>query len=305
MTRREVLDAVQAAFAGAPAGQTFAGARAVDVAVILAPQDRSRLEAIAALAVKTPFGPVRVGQLADVAPAVGRSQVRHLDGQRRVAVTFIVEGRDLQGTVADARARIAALGLPAGVFVRFAGEAEAERQARLEIVAYSAFAVLAVVAILFLCFRRRSYPWLVVANLPFSLIGGILAIGVTGVGLSLGALVGLVTVFGISARNAILLLAHYEHLVDVEGLPWNRATAQRGSAERLLPILMTALVTALGLAPLALGLGRAGYEIEAPMAIAVLGGLVTSTVLSLLVMPALAERVGRKRGFAPSPAPRV
>jgi Cu/Ag efflux pump CusA len=146
------------------------------------------------------------------------------------------------------------------------------------------------VAILYLCFRRRSYPWLVVANLPFSLVGGIIAIGVTGVGLSLGALVGLVTVFGISARNAILLLAHYEHLVDVEGAQWSRATALRGSAERLVPILMTALVTALGLAPLALGLGRAGYEIEAPMAIAVLGGLVTSTVLSLLVLLALAER---------------
>jgi CzcA family heavy metal efflux pump len=291
VTRRDLLDAVEAAFAGLPVGQTFAGARTVDVVVILAPEARNRLEAIEGLAVKTEFGPVRVAQLADVAPAVGRSQVRHLDGQRRVAITFNVEGRDLQGTVTDARARIAALGaLPSGVFVRFAGEAEAERQARLEIVGYSAFAVLAVVAILYLCFRRRSYPWLVVANLPFSLVGGIFAIGITGVGLSLGALVGLVTVFGISARNAILLLAHYEHLVDVEGAQWNRATALRGAAERLVPILMTALVTALGLAPLALGLGRAGYEIEAPMAIAVLGGLVTSTVLSLLVLLALVER---------------
>jgi CzcA family heavy metal efflux pump len=295
VTRRELLDVVQAAFAGVPVGQTFAGARALDVVVILAPEARNRLEAIAGLTVNSTFGPVRVAQLADVAPAVGRSQVRHLDGQRRVAVTFNVEGRDLQGTVADARARIAALGaLPSGVFVRFAGEAEAERQARFEIVAYSALAVVAVVVILFLCFRRRGYPWLVVANLPFSLIGGIVAIGVTGIGLSLGALVGLVTVFGISARNAILLLAHYEHLVDVEGAPWNRATALRGAAERLVPILMTALVTALGLAPLAVGLGRAGYEVEAPMAIAVLGGLVTSTVLSLLVLLALAERVGAR-----------
>jgi CzcA family heavy metal efflux pump len=300
--RRELLDVVQAAFAGVPVGQTFAGARAVDVVVILAPEERNRLEAIAGLAVKTQFGPVRVAQLADIAPALGRSQVRHLDGQRRVTITFNVEGRDLQGTVADARARVAALGaMPSGVFVRFAGEAEAERQARLEIVAYSAFAVVAVVVILFLCFRRRSYPWLVVANLPFSLIGGIIAIGATGIGLSLGALVGLVTVFGISARNAILLLAHYEHLVDVEGALWSQATALRGSAERLVPILMTALVTALGLAPLALGLGRAGYEIEAPMAITVLGGLVTSTVLSLLVIPALAERTASDRAIRLAP----
>jgi Cu/Ag efflux pump CusA len=222
--------------------------------------------------------------------------VRHLDGQRRVAVTFNVDGRDLQGVVADARARVAALGsLPAGVFVRFAGEAEAERQARIEIVLFSAFALVAVVLILFVCFRRRAYPWLVVANLPFSLLGSIIAIGVTGVGLSLGTLVGLVTVFGVSSRNAILLLAHYEHLLDVEGQSWNRATALRGAAERLVPILMTALVTALGLAPLAFGLGKAGYEIEAPMAITVLGGLVTSTVLNLLVLLALVERTTGER----------
>jgi Cu/Ag efflux pump CusA len=234
-----------------------------------------------------------VDQLADVAPAVGRSQVRHLDGQRRVAITFNVAGRSLQGTVAAARERIAALGaLPQGVFVRFAGEAEAERQARLEIVLFAAVALVAVVLILHLAFRRRAYPWLVVANLPFSLLGSIFAVGVTGIGLSLGTLVGLVTVFGVSSRNAILLLAHYEHLMDVDGELWNRATALRGAAERLVPILMTALVTALGLAPLAFGLGRAGYEIEAPMAITVLGGLATSTLLNLLVLLALAERTG-------------
>ncbi|HEY7672175.1 MAG TPA: efflux RND transporter permease subunit [Gammaproteobacteria bacterium] len=294
VTRRDLLDVLQTAFAGLRVGQTFAGARAVDVVVILSEGERNRVETIGRLAVQSSFGPVRVDQLADVAPAVGRSQIRHLDGQRRVAVTFNVEGRDLQGTVAEARRRIAALEpLPAGVFVRFAGEAAAEQRARFEIVLFSVFAVVAVVLILFVCFRRRAFPWLVVVNLPFSLLGSIAAVGVTGIGLSIGTLVGLVTVFGVSARNAILLLAHYEHLIDVEGQPWNRATALRGAAERLVPILMTALVTALGLAPLAFGLGRAGYEIEAPMAITVLGGLVTSTVLNLVVLLALAERTSR------------
>jgi Cu/Ag efflux pump CusA len=135
----------------------------------------------------------------------------------------------------------------------------------------------------------------VLANLPFSLIGSIAAVGLLGVGLSLGTLIGLVTVFGISARNTILLLAHLEHLVDREGQPFGRATVVRGANERFVPIAMTALVTALGLAPLALGLGRAGYEIEAPMAIAVLGGLVTSTLLNLLVLPAAIERVPAAR----------
>jgi Cu/Ag efflux pump CusA len=292
VTRAELLDVLQTAFAGLTVGQTFAAGRSVDVVVILPERDRDRAETVDALRVQTPYGPAQLAQLADVAPAVGRSQVRRLDGQRRVAVTFNVAGRALQSTVADARARVAALGpLPAGVLVRFAGEAEAERQARIEIALFSAFAVVAVVLLLFLCFRRRAYPWLVLANLPFSLIGGIVAIGVAGIGLSLGTLVGLVTVFGVSARNAILLLAHWEHLVDAEGQAWNRATALRGASERLVPILMTALVTALGLVPLAAGLGSAGYEIEAPMAITVLGGLVTSTLLNLLVLLALVEHV--------------
>jgi Cu/Ag efflux pump CusA len=294
VTRRDLLEALQTAFAGLKVGETFAGARTVDAVVLLPGSERSRIESIGKLTVHSPFGPVRVDQLAAVAPAVGRSQVRHLDGQRRVAITFNVAGRDLQGTVAAARERIAALGaLPPGVFVRFAGEAEAERQARIEIVLFAVVALVVVVLILHLAFRRRAYPWLVVVNLPFSLLGSIVAIGLTGIGLSLGALVGLVTVFGVSSRNSILLLAHYEHLLDVEGLPWNRATALRGAAERLVPILMTALVTALGLAPLAFGLGRAGYEIEAPMAITVLGGLATSTILNLLVLLAVAERVDK------------
>ena len=122
------------------------------------------------------------------------------------------------------------------------------------------------------------------------MIGGIAAIAITGVGLSIGALVGLITVFGISARNAILLLAHYDHLRTAEGEDWTPTLVWRGASERLRPVLMTALVTALGLVPLALGVGKPGHEIEAPMAIAVLGGLVTSTILTLLVLPAVAKR---------------
>jgi CzcA family heavy metal efflux pump len=292
-TRSDVLDVLQAGVAGLPVGQTFTGARTVNVVEILPAALRNRLEVIGRLPVTTAAGPVPLAELAHIQPGVGRAQIRHLDGQRRVVVTFNVEGRALQSVVADARARIASLTLPDGVVVRFTGEAEAERQARIEITVLSALAVVGVVLVLYMAFRRRSYPWLVVVNLPFSVIGSIVAVGITGIGLSIGTLIGLVTVFGVSARNAILLLAHYEHLVDREKLPWNRDTALRGAAERLVPILMTALVTGLGLAPLALGLGRAGYEIEAPMAITVLGGLLTSTVLNLLVLPALAERAGR------------
>ena len=119
------------------------------------------------------------------------------------------------------------------------------------------------------------------------------AIALTGIGVSLGTVVGLVTVFGVSARNAILQLAHYEHLVEVEGAPWNTETVIRGANERLVPISMTAAVTALGLAPLAFGMNLPGQEIEGPMAVTVLGGLVSSTILNLFVLPALARRYVR------------
>jgi len=130
----------------------------------------------------------------------------------------------------------------------------------------------------------------------------VFAIWVTGLGISLGTVVGLVTVFGISARNAILQLAHYEHLVEVEGAAWTPELVMRGANERLVPILMTAAVTALGLAPLAWGLNRPGQEIEGPMAIVILGGLATSTVLNLLVLPTLALRFGQFEGTAAASA---
>jgi hypothetical protein len=146
----------------------------------------------------------------------------------------------------------------------------------------------------------QNRPLLVLANLPFALVGGVLAIFLVGIfseegrgSLSLGTLVGFVTLFGITMRNSIMMISHFEHLVNEEGMTWGLETALRGSTERLVPILMTALVTGLGLLPLALGSGEAGREIEGPMAIVILGGLVTSTLLNLLVLPTLALRFGK------------
>jgi Cu/Ag efflux pump CusA len=138
---------------------------------------------------------------------------------------------------------------------------------------------------------------LVLANLPFALVGGVLAGFATGGVLSIGSLVGFVTLFGITLRNSIMMISHYEHLVSNEGVLWGRDASIRGATERLIPILMTATVTGLGLLPLAIGAGDPGREIEGPMAIVILGGLVTSTVLNLLVLPTLSLRYGR---FQPS-----
>jgi len=137
---------------------------------------------------------------------------------------------------------------------------------------------------------------LVLANLPFALVGGVIAVFVTGGWLSVGSLVGFVTLFGITMRNSMMMVSHFEHLVAVEGLTWGPEAALRGASERLVPVLATALVTGLGLLPLAVGSGTPGREIEGPMAIVILGGLGTSTVLNLLVLPTLALRFGRFAG---------
>lgn len=292
---QDVLDAVQVNYSGAIVGQTYAGIRSVNVTLLLGDGQRNRPELLPSLMISSPFGPVPLSQVARIAPSSARYAVSHDGGQRFVSVTFNVVGRGLQATVNDARARVAALKLPPGVYAEFGGAAEEQRASTSQLLLYSAFALILIAMILFISFDWRSNTWLVLANLPFSLIGSVAAIAVMGEGLSVGAMVGLVTVFGISARNAILLLAHYEHLVEREGTAWNAQTVLRGAHERLVPILMTAAVTALGLLPLAIGLNQPGQEIEGPMAVTVLGGLFSSTLLNLVVLPALVERFGGPR----------
>jgi CzcA family heavy metal efflux pump len=291
---QDVLDTMQTAYAGAKVGQTFHGTRTVDVAILLPDALRHQPTAVGQLMILSPQGPVPLSQVARIQLTQDRYSIAHDGGQRRVSVTFNVGSGSLQAVVDQAQRLISqSVALPPGVFLEFTGAAAAERQTRTELIVYSGLALALIVVILFISFHWRANSMLVLANLPFSLIGSVLAIAVTGVGISLGTVVGLVTVFGVSARNAILQLAHYEHLVEAEGEPWSIDVVIRGANERLIPILMTAAVTALGLAPLAFGMHRPGQEIEGPMAATVLGGLLSSTLLNLLVLPALAQRYVR------------
>jgi Cu/Ag efflux pump CusA len=204
-----------------------------------------------------------------------------------------VRGRALDSFVSEAQKKIGALKLPAGTYIEFGGAAEARHDALRQILSNSIIAAVMIAVLLYLAFGNLRNLSLVLVNVPFALVGGVLAAWLAGGYLSLGSIVGFVTLFGITMRNSIMMISHFDHLTANEGLSWGRATALRGASERLLPILMTATVTALGVLPLALGSEMPGREIEGPMAIVIMGGLFTSTLLNLLVLPSLALRYGR------------
>lgn len=304
----EVLEAIQAAYQGAMVAQTHQGNRVTDVAVILEPASRRDPEGIATLMVKNPAGvslPLR--ELADVYLTTGRYSIMHEGASRRQVITCRPEGRDVTSLVAEAKRQIAAkVNFPKGTYAVFTGTAEATAHARQQLLMNATLAAVGILLLLIVVTRGWRNLMLILANVPFALVGGVLAVVLTaspgetgGVGLTIGSLVGFVTLFGITTRNSIMMISHFEHLVRQEGMAWGLPTVIRGASERLIPILMTALVTAIGLLPLAVGTGEAGREIEGPMAIVILGGLITSTALNLLVLPTLAWRYGRFEASVP------
>ncbi len=289
-----VLDVVRTAYGTEVVGQTYEGNRVFDVSVVLASSSRPQVTEIGALPLRSPDGNfVTLSQLADIQESSDRYVVLHQGARRVQTITCNVRGRAVDSFVQEAQKRISGITLPASTYVEFSGTAAAQAQSRRDLLLNSSLAGLGIILLLSVVMGNHRNLLLVLLNLPFALVGGVLAALVTGGNLSLGSLVGFVTLFGITLRNSIMLISHYEHLVEMEGMSWGLDTALRGASERLAPILMTALVTCLGLLPLAVGSGDPGREIEGPMATVILGGLVTSTLLNLLVLPTLALRYGR------------
>ncbi len=298
----EALEAIEAAYQGALVAQVHDGNRVSDVEVILDDASRREPEQIKSLKLKNADGlRVPLQELADVSLTKVRSSILHDGARRRQVVTCTPKGRDVTSFVDDAKKQVAAkIQFPKGVYVIFTGAAEATAKAQQQLLLNSAVASVGIILLLVIVTGNWRNLLLILANVPFALVGGVLAVYFTGAfgdagqsGLTIGSLIGFVTLFGITTRNSIMMISHFEHLVQKEGMAWNLETAVRGASERLIPILMTALVTALGLLPLAIGTGEAGREIEGPMAIVILGGLLTSTVLNLLVLPTFALRYGR------------
>ncbi len=291
----DVLDLIRTAYQGDVVGQSYEGNRSFDITVMLDPQSRQSVTAVENLPLRTAEGTyVRLRQIADVFEKSGRYQVLHQGAQRVQTITTNVAGRDVTSFVQAAKEEVAKkVPLASGTSLEFAGTAEAEAQSERDLLLNSAIAAVGIVLLLSIVTRNAANLLLVLVNLPFALVGAVLAVFASGGLLSLGSMVGFVTLFGITLRNSILMIAHYEHLVEVDKEPWTLATAIRGAADRLTPILMTSVVTALGVLPLAIGAGDPGREVEGPMAIVILGGLLTSMALNLLVLPILALRYGR------------
>jgi CzcA family heavy metal efflux pump len=291
----EALDAVQTTYQGQTAAQIYRENRALDVAVTTTPELRQDPEAVGDLLVRSSAGAVApLRSIARVYLTEGRTLVSHEGGRPRQVVTANPSPREVARFTRAARAAVARqVKLPPGVYLEFTGTAEGAAAARRELLFNSAIALVGVVALVLLAFRSGRAAALILGSAPFALVGGVVAVALTGATLSLGSLVGFVTLFGIAARNAILLVAHLEHLIEREGHDWSLETVLLATRERVTPILMTALVAGLGVLPLALSTGQAGREIQGPMAVVILGGLITSTIASLGLLPPLIWRFGR------------
>jgi Cu/Ag efflux pump CusA len=220
----------------------------------------------------------------------GPNLINRENVQRRIVVTANVTGRDLRGAASEVQEKLSAgLRPPAGYHLELGGEFESEASASRTILLLSVVALAGMGALLFFAFRSARDAALVLLNLPLALMGGAIAVWLTGGILNVASLVGFITLFGIATRNGIMMITHYRHLLTTEGLPLREAVLI-GSLDRLVPILMTAITAALALVPIVLAAGEPGNEIQAPMAVVILGGLTSSTLLNLLVIPTLFAR---------------
>ncbi|MDP1657994.1 MAG: efflux RND transporter permease subunit [Methylotenera sp.] len=291
----DVLDNIRAAHEGVPITQVYEGNRVIGVSVLLDIEARDDVQEAGSLPLFNPEGKLlRLRDVADIVQENGRSKILHAGAKRIQTVTANVSGRDIESFTNELKNTLKNdVVLSQGAYLEFTGAAEANKKSRETLILQSLLAGVTVFLMLYIAFGRLRNLLLTFANLPFALFGGVLAIMATGGWISIGSLVGFVTLFGITLRNSIMMVSHYQHLVDEENCIWGLETCIRGASERLPSILMTALVTSLGLLPLAIASGQPGREIEGPMATIIVGGLITSTILNLLILPTIMLHFGR------------
>jgi len=296
LTAGEVRSAATLLMKGTKVGEFYEDQNIFDVVVWGAPHVRSSIDALRSMRIEIPTGGlVPLNEVADVYVAPTPNQIMRESASRYTEVTCNVRGRDLGHVAREIERKVRGVPFDRGYHPEFLGEYAAQRASRQRILALSVFALIGIFLILFTDFGSSRLALLVLIGLPFALIGGVFSAVVSGGVLSLGSLIGFVTVLGVAARNSIMLISHYKHLQLEEGFSFGIDLVIQGAKERLAPILMTALTTALALLPIVIGGNRPGHEIEHPMALVILGGLVSSTLLNLLVMPVLYWKFGKTR----------
>ncbi|WKJ89903.1 efflux RND transporter permease subunit [Methylomonas montana] len=291
----QVMTALQTAYEGRIVGKSLQGNRIFNVAVALAPEWRSQPDYLAQLPLKNSEGQrVLLGEVAEIRHGEGRYNILHQGAQRIQTVTCKVEDRDMDAFMTELKQRVQnEMSWRDGSYPEFIGAALEQAKARETLIIHALLAGAGVLIFVFIALGSLRHMLLTLLNLPFALLGGVAAVVITDATLSVGSFVGFITLFGITVRNCIMLISHYQHLIELEGQDWSTETLIRGAQERLPAILMTALVTALAMLPIAIGSDNPGREIMGPMAAIIIGGLASSTVLNLLLLPAILQRYGR------------
>ncbi|MFN9818428.1 MAG: efflux RND transporter permease subunit [Pseudanabaena sp.] len=286
LTIGKLSETIETALNGKVVSQVLEQQQTFDLVVWLKPEARQSLDAIGNLMVDTSDGnKIPLAQVAKLIDGKGANTINRENVSRLLVVAANAQGRDLRSVVSDIQAKVKEQGqIPTGYYIQYAGQFEAEGRASQNIVLFSAIAFVAIAVIMYLSVKSIASTVMIMINLPLALVGGVIAVALTGGVLSIASLVGFVTLFGVATRNGLLLVDNY-NTKFASGMPLRDLLIQ-GSMERLNAILMTAFTSALGLAPLVIA-GGAGKELLQPLSIVVLGGLFTSTALTLLVLPAL------------------
>jgi HME family heavy-metal exporter len=296
MQTGEVARDLEVLYGGKVVSQILDGQKTFDLVLRAVPEDRENLENIRKTQIHTPEGVlIPLESIAHIEYEKGINSVSHENGQRRLVVSANVQGRDLGSTVADIQKAVSEkVKMPQGYFLEYGGQFEAQKDASRLIGILSVFALLGIFLVLYAHFRSWRIVLQIMLNIPLALVGSVAAVWLTGGTFSVATLVGFITLTGIASRNGIMMISHYLHLMEHEGEQFDKQMIVRGSLERLVPVLMTALVAALALIPLTLDAQAAGKEILCPVATVILGGLLSSTLLDMIVTPTVFWAWGKK-----------
>ena len=294
LTAGDVRRAAMTLVRGTKVGEVYEDQRIFDVAVWSSEKSRSDIFSLGNLLVDAPLGgKIPLRDVAEMRIAPTPNVIQHENASRKIDISCNVKDRDLGSVAREIEQRVHAMSFDPGYHPEILGEYAARQAGQQRLLALSALSLLGILLVLYTDFRSPRLTTLVFISLPFALVGGVASVFLTGGVLSLGSLVGFVTVLGIAARNGVMLVSHYRHLEEQEGQAFGLELILRGAEERLVPILMTAAATALALLPIVIGGNKPGHEIEHPMAVVILGGLATSTLLNLFVLPVLSLRYAK------------